>query len=291
MEKKSDLFPEISDDFCKLMEKTRSQLEELDPLEASVKQREIFKKNLESLKTKDSFSDGDEDGDSGIISSSGSWTLDNYKDRLLSMEKEKTERQKMIEDYLMNQHTSLVNNSEAEPDTAALVAETPQLTTETDKSCHKINIVQCRNDQIENRSQAKSNKQCLNYQALNQADIFEDFKEAPTENLLIPEINLVAATPKENSPCISPKQVVKNEIKHEDENGMNKLDYTITDEDWDRMEAIAEQERLEEIETSQEEIEENRRKLNEFKRIQRWKYPDLDLLMSWHSFWKKLREE
>ena len=71
MEKKSDLFPEISDDFCKLMEKTRSQMEELDPLEASVKQREIFKKNLESLKAKDSFSDGDEDGDSGIISSSG----------------------------------------------------------------------------------------------------------------------------------------------------------------------------------------------------------------------------
>jgi len=52
MNKKSNLFPEISDDFCKLMEKTRSQLEELDPVEASVKQRDIFKKNLESLKAK-----------------------------------------------------------------------------------------------------------------------------------------------------------------------------------------------------------------------------------------------
>merc|ERR1712012_1354643 len=136
----------------------------------------------------------------------------------------------MIEDYLLQQkqhNNSLdqVNNSEAEPEPMRLVAEDQQqLTTETNKSCHKINIVQCEHIPIETISQTK-----------------------------------------ENSPCISPKQVGKKDIKNEDENGMNKLDYTITDEDWDRMEAIAEQERLEDIETSQEEIDENRRKLNEFR--------------------------
>jgi len=103
MNKKSNLFPEISDDFCKLMEKTRSQLEELDPVEASVKQRDIFKKNLESLKAKKDHDSDNDDGDSGIVSSSGSWTLDNYKDRLLCMEREKSERQQMIEDYLLQQ--------------------------------------------------------------------------------------------------------------------------------------------------------------------------------------------
>jgi len=190
------------------------------------------------------------------------------------MEREKSERQQMIEDYLLQQkqHNNpldQVNNSEAEPEPMRLVAEDQQqLTTETNKSCHKINIVQCEHIPIETISQTKDN-QCFNYHALNQADIFEDYKESfsPTlsESLLIPEINLVAATPKENSPCISPKQVGKKDIKNEDENGMNKLDYTITDEDWDRMEAIAEQERLEDIETSQEEIDENRRKLNEFR--------------------------
>ena len=71
MNKKSNLFPEISDDFCKLMEKTRSQLEELDPVEASVKQRDIFKKNLESLKAKKDHDSDNDDGDSGIVSSSG----------------------------------------------------------------------------------------------------------------------------------------------------------------------------------------------------------------------------
>ena len=33
------------------MEKTRSQIEELDPLEGSVNRRDIFKKNLQSLES------------------------------------------------------------------------------------------------------------------------------------------------------------------------------------------------------------------------------------------------
>ena len=33
----------------------------------------------------------------------GSWTLDNYKQKLQSMEEEKVDRVKMIEEYLQNQ--------------------------------------------------------------------------------------------------------------------------------------------------------------------------------------------
>ena len=101
--------------------------------------------------------------------------------------------------------------------------------------------------------------------------------------LLIPEINFEAPTPTKTSPCISPKQdfvhqkrdfVLKysdGDADDEEEKLADKeatFDYKITDEDWDRMEAIAEEERLrfeEEIGPGPEEIEENRRKLQEFR--------------------------
>ena len=66
---------EVTDGFVQLMDKTRSQLEEMDPLEASVRQREVFQKNLKSSKSPtvrvapDTDSD---DSDSGVgVSSSG----------------------------------------------------------------------------------------------------------------------------------------------------------------------------------------------------------------------------
>ena len=69
-----DIAAEVTDGFCELMDKTRSQMGELDPLEAHVNQREIFKKNLQSLKEATSYS---EDSDSGVgVSSSG-----NHKQR------------------------------------------------------------------------------------------------------------------------------------------------------------------------------------------------------------------
>ena len=65
-----DIASDVTEGFCQLMDKTRSQMEELDPLEAHVNQREIFKKNLQGLKEKKNCS---EDSDSGVgVSSSSS---------------------------------------------------------------------------------------------------------------------------------------------------------------------------------------------------------------------------
>ena len=65
-----DIASDVTEGFCQLMDKTRSQMEELDPLEAHVNQREIFKKNLQGLKEKRNCS---EDSDSGVgVSSSSS---------------------------------------------------------------------------------------------------------------------------------------------------------------------------------------------------------------------------
>ena len=64
-----DIAANVTEGFCELMDKTRSQMEELDPLEAHVNQREIFKKNLKGLKGRGS---GSEDSDSGVGVSSPS---------------------------------------------------------------------------------------------------------------------------------------------------------------------------------------------------------------------------
>ena len=64
-----DIASDVTEGFCQLMDKTRSQMEELDPLEAHVNQREIFKKNLQGLKEKRNCS-GDSDSGVGVSSSS-----------------------------------------------------------------------------------------------------------------------------------------------------------------------------------------------------------------------------
>ena len=69
-----DIAADVTEGFCELMDKTRSQMEELDPLEAHVNQREIFKKNLQGLKEKRNVS---EDSDSGVGVSSSSSGNDN----------------------------------------------------------------------------------------------------------------------------------------------------------------------------------------------------------------------
>ena len=57
------------------MDKTRSQMQELDPLEASVTQRDIFRKNLEESSQKKQQLEQESDEDSGYdvrsISTSG----------------------------------------------------------------------------------------------------------------------------------------------------------------------------------------------------------------------------
>ena len=45
------------------MEKTRSQIEELDPLEGSVNRRDIFKKNLQSLESLEAKPSGEMESD------------------------------------------------------------------------------------------------------------------------------------------------------------------------------------------------------------------------------------
>ena len=70
-----DIAADVTEGFCELMDKTRSQMGELDPLEAHVNQREIFKKNLQGLKERGSCS---EDSDSGFGFSSSSSGIDIY---------------------------------------------------------------------------------------------------------------------------------------------------------------------------------------------------------------------
>ena len=69
MESLRQLADQINDGFADIMEKTNSQMEEItDPLEAKVKQREIFQKNLKSYKASEQScsSSGDDDNDSGV---------------------------------------------------------------------------------------------------------------------------------------------------------------------------------------------------------------------------------
>ena len=61
--------------FSELMDKTRSQMGELDPIEASVNHKDIFKKNLEEMAQKKQQQEQESDEDSGYdvrsISTSG----------------------------------------------------------------------------------------------------------------------------------------------------------------------------------------------------------------------------
>ena len=130
-------------------------------------------------------------------------------------------------------------------------------------------------------------KKSPDYKTLNQNDILEEILIKKTEsNLLIPEINFEAATPKVESPCLSPKPETEETFfpekkeffwKFEEDDSSASLtkeemdqvlgvtvssqDPDITEEDWDRMENLAEEERL----SRDRETNENRIKLNEFR--------------------------
>ena len=119
-------------------------------------------------------------------------------------------------------------------------------------------------------------KKHVDYKTFLQEDILED----NLDSLLIPEINFEAPTPKIPSPCLSPGKntdclppkrdfVLKyrdEEEKVNQENSANK-EFKISDQDWERMEELAEKERLEEEAlVSPEEVIENRRKLEEFRK-------------------------
>ena len=149
--------------------------------------------------------------------------------------------------------------------------------TGADISCHNINI---ENDQPEDSKLVSNNevigKKYVDYKTLLQEDILEDIQDS----LLIPEINFEAPTPKIPSPCLSPGRntdclppkrdfVLKyrdEEEKVSQDNSVNS-EFKITDQDWDGMEEIAEKERLEEEAlVSPEEVNENRKKLEEFRR-------------------------
>ena len=119
-------------------------------------------------------------------------------------------------------------------------------------------------------------KKHVDYKTFLQEDILED----NLDSLLIPEINFEAPTPKIPSPCLSPGKntdclppkrdfVLKyrdEEEKVNQENSANR-EFKISDQDWDRMEELAEKERLEEEAlVSPEEVIENRRKLEEFRK-------------------------
>ena len=128
-------------------------------------------------------------------------------------------------------------------------------------------------------------KKSPDYKTLNQNDILEEILiEKKESNLLIPEINFEAATPKVESPCLSPKPDTEETFFPEkkeffwkfDEDdssapltkeemdqvlGVTSQELDISEEDWDRMENLAEEERL----SQDREKNENRIKLNEFR--------------------------
>ena len=126
-------------------------------------------------------------------------------------------------------------------------------------------------------------KKSFDYKTFNQNDIFEEILSKEKEsNLLIPEINFEAATPKVESPCLSPKPEAEETffpekkefvLKFNEDSslltkqemdrvlGVNGQDSDITEEDWDRMETLAEEERL----SLDGEQNENRIKLNKFR--------------------------
>ena len=151
--------------------------------------------------------------------------------------------------------------------------------TEPDISCHNINI---ENDQEPEpckpvNSNGVIGKKHADYKTLLQEDILEDSQDS----LLIPEINFEAPTPKIPSPCLSPgknssdclppKRDFVLKYRDEDESVIQETlvnqEFKISDKDWDRMEEIAEKERLEEEAlVSPEEVMENRRKLEEFRK-------------------------
>ena len=66
------LADQINDGFADIMEKTQTQMEELDPLEAHIKHREIFQKNLKSHQASEQSlpCSLEDDNDSGVEESS-----------------------------------------------------------------------------------------------------------------------------------------------------------------------------------------------------------------------------
>ena len=136
-------------------------------------------------------------------------------------------------------------------------------------------------------------KKSVDYKAMNQNDILEDSQAHQNQsNLLIPEINFEAPTPKAESPNLSPKREAEEKyfpvkefvLKYNEEPrekpaltikqeldralGVTSEDEKISEEDWERMAALAEEERLGNIggENAGENKEnnENRIKLNKF---------------------------
>ena len=155
------------------------------------------------------------------------------------------------------------------------------------------------NGSPESKQEARKDKKHIDYRSFNHCDVLEDIREdcQVNGNLLIPEINFEAPTPRVPSPCLSrreskdgnffpPKRdfILKFNDETEkvaescEEKVTEETEYKITDQDWDRMEAIAETERLQyeaEVEASPEEANENRRKLEEFR-----KNPKVDISKS-----------
>ena len=133
-------------------------------------------------------------------------------------------------------------------------------------------------------------KKSVDYRTMNQNDVLEDMQTNDKESsLLIPEIITEAPTPKTESPSLSPKPEseerffpVKKDfvLKYNEEDTSALLtkqemdrvlglssgeERAITEEDWDRMETLAERERLVQQNTEQNEQNENRIKLNKFR--------------------------
>ena len=136
-------------------------------------------------------------------------------------------------------------------------------------------------------------KKSVDYKAMNQNDILEDSQAHQKQsNLLIPEINFEAPTPKAESPNLSPKREAEEKyfpvkefvLKYNEEPrekpaltiqqeldralGVTREDERISEEDWERMAALAEEERLGNNEGENvgenKENNENRIKLNKF---------------------------
>ena len=121
-------------------------------------------------------------------------------------------------------------------------------------------------------------KKHVDYKSILHEDILEDNQETGDSHL-IPEINFEAPTPKVPSPCLSPGKGTdclppKRDfvLKYRDEEekvslkSSERAEFQISDQDWERMEELAERERVEtEARVSPAEVAENRRKLQEFR--------------------------
>ena len=261
--------------FGDILEKTNTHLEEMDPVDAEVQRREVFKKNLSEYveKNEEDYDNLDsDDTDSGVvISQTGSWTAENCNERLKMLEQERKARKEEIALYIQ----SLQNKDCGAEDF------------KTDKEKNKTNT---------NEEDIKTE---LDRDKKNSRDCVDDIPigvNTETHNILehlgIPEISFEAPTPTPASPCppdiksLEYEEVVDNktdiavdnkgedDVDQKNEDEFDKKNYVaITDEDWDRMEALADQEQEEENEIV--ENKENRVKWEEF-----MKNPQVDISKS-----------